>query len=51
MLDDTSWYVPFIETCASEKLPWVTTPATYSYPGFPTIEEFTHLPAEYARQV
>jgi hypothetical protein len=25
MLDDPSWFIPFIETWTSEKLPWATT--------------------------
>jgi hypothetical protein len=29
MLKDSSWFVPFIETYTSEKLPWVTVPAVH----------------------
>jgi hypothetical protein len=31
MLDDPSWFTPFIETSTSEKLPWATTPAVHSF--------------------
>jgi hypothetical protein len=27
LLDDPSWFVPYMETWTSEKLPWATTPA------------------------
>ena len=50
MLDDPSWYVPFIETCTSEKLPWAETPAVHSYAGFPAEEDYPKLIEEYARE-
>jgi hypothetical protein len=49
MLDDASAFVPFIETYISEKLPWVTTPATHSFEKFPGIEEYGELTAQYAK--
>ncbi len=48
MLDDVSWYTPFLETWTDERLPWVTTPARHSYPGFPPESDFERLLAEYA---
>jgi hypothetical protein len=39
MLDDTDWFVPFIETMAREKLSWATTPAIRSFDGFPAFDE------------
>jgi len=51
MLDDTRDLVPFVETCASEKIPWVTTPAVHSFPQFPTVDQWTELTAEFAGQV
>jgi hypothetical protein len=48
MLDDTSWYTPFIETWTDERLPWATTPARHSYPGFPPEADFPRLLAEFA---
>jgi len=50
MLDDPSWYVPFIETYTSEKLPWATTPATHSFERFPAMDDFPRLTAEYRKQ-
>lgn len=48
MLDEARWYTPFIETCTAEALPWARTPARHSYPGFPAMEDFPALLAEYA---
>ncbi|WP_421931977.1 GFA family protein [Phenylobacterium sp.] len=48
MLDDASWFVPFIETYTSEKLPWATTPAVHSFPTFPAFEAYEGLSAAYA---
>lgn len=48
MLDDARWYVPFVETFTSEALPWASTPARHSYAGFPPMEQFPALLAEYA---
>jgi hypothetical protein len=48
MLDDTSWYTPFIETWTDERLPWATTPARHSYPRFPPEADFQRLLAEFA---
>ncbi|MBP7241883.1 GFA family protein [Amaricoccus sp.] len=48
MLDDPSWFAPFVETWTSERLPWAQTPAVHSYEGFPPEEDFPRLLAEYA---
>ncbi|MDO8379345.1 GFA family protein [Phenylobacterium sp.] len=50
MLDDATWFVPFIETCTSEKLPWATTPAVHSFPTFPDFEAYEGLSAAYMAQ-
>jgi hypothetical protein len=50
MLDDASWFAPFIETCTKEKLPWATTPAVHSYETFPPMAQYAALVAEYAQQ-
>jgi hypothetical protein len=50
MLDDTSWFTPFVETWTSEKLPWATTPAVHSFTALPAMEEYGRLLEEYARQ-
>lgn len=47
LLDDPSWFVPYIETMTSEKLPWVTTAAAHSYAKWPAIEDYQRLSAEY----
>ena len=49
MLDDPGWFMPFIETWTSEKLPWATTPAVHSYAALPAMEEYGELTAEFAR--
>jgi hypothetical protein len=50
MLDDPSWFAPFIETMTSEKLPWASTPATHSFERWPAFEEYKALADEYAQQ-
>ena len=50
MLDDTSWFTPFIETFTSEKLPWATTGAPHSYETFPPYEAFDRLIQDYGAQ-
>lgn len=50
MLEDTSWYSPFIETYTSEKLAWATTPAEHSYEKFPAMEDFEPLLSSYAQR-
>lgn len=49
MLDDTSWFRPYIETCASEKLPFADSGAVESFAQFPPMEEFGRLMGEYRR--
>jgi hypothetical protein len=48
MLDDPSWFTPFIETWTSEKLPWASTPAVHSYEALPAMEEYEKLTTEFA---
>ena len=48
MLDRAAEAAPFIETCVTEKLSWVTVPASHSYPQFPPMEDFAKLMAEFA---
>ncbi|MBB5533370.1 GFA family protein [Rhizobium giardinii] len=50
MLDDTSWFSPFIETFTSEKLPWATTAAVHSYETFPPMEAYEGLVKEFAEK-
>jgi hypothetical protein len=50
MLDDASWFSPFIETYTIEKLPWATTPAVHSFETVPPFEEYAALTREYAER-
>lgn len=50
MLDDASWFAPFIETCTKERLPWAVTGAVYSFETFPPAADWAGLMAEYAKQ-
>jgi hypothetical protein len=51
MLDDASWYAPFVETCTDEALPWAATGARHSYPAFPPLDAFDALIADYREAV
>lgn len=51
MLDDPRYFVPFIETYTSEKLPWATTPAPHSFERFPAVDEYQGLIDKYAQWV
>ncbi|HMR06041.1 MAG TPA: GFA family protein [Polyangiaceae bacterium] len=48
MLDTPRWFVPYMETCVSEKLPWATTPAVQHFEQFPAPDSYPTLLAEYA---
>lgn len=50
MFDDCTWFTPFIETMTKEKLSWATTPARHSYDGWPPMEDFQSLMAEFMSQ-
>jgi hypothetical protein len=50
MLDDYSWFTPFIETYASAKFPWAATGAAHSFPEFPPMESFGPLLQEFAER-
>jgi hypothetical protein len=50
MFDDPRWSRPFIETMTSAKLPWAETPAKHSYEGFPPVEDYGRLMAEFATE-
>lgn len=47
MFEDADWFVPYIETCASEKLPFAVTGAVESFAQFPPMEEFGALLGRY----
>lgn len=48
MLDDASWFAPFVETYTSEALPWARTPAERSYAKFPEMSDYASLLERYA---
>ncbi len=50
MFDDPALSRPFIETMTAEKLPWAETPAKHSYAGFPPVEDYGRLMAEFAAE-
>ena len=50
MLDDCTWFVPFIETMTSEKLPWAITSAIHSFEKWPAFEEYKRLTEKYAKR-
>jgi hypothetical protein len=47
MLDDASWFAPWLETQTAEKLTWAHTGAAKSYERFPEFTEYTQLVEEY----
>jgi hypothetical protein len=48
MLDDPSWFSPFIETFTREKLAWAATPAVHSFETFPPFDAYAALTRDYA---
>ena len=50
MLDECSWFAPFVETWTREKLAWATTGAPHSFAELPPLARYEMLIAEYARQ-
>ncbi len=50
MLDEWGWFVPFAEEWASEKLPWVTTPAIHRFATQPEMSAYAGLIAEFAEK-
>ena len=50
MLEDPSWFQPYVETSRAEGFPWAETGAVHSFPGNPDAEAFGPLVAEFAQQ-
>jgi hypothetical protein len=48
MLEDAYWFVPYLETYASTKLPWASTPAVERCDEFPDPAGYPKLMADYA---
>ncbi|UWR81383.1 GFA family protein [Phaeobacter inhibens] len=52
LLDDLTWFTPFVEIMTEEKQPWAQVPTTHSYARFPTTaEELAELMADYAKTI
>ena len=51
LLDDVSWFTPFIETWTSEKLVWANTTAPHSFAKLPDFPEFPSLIAVYEQSM
>ncbi len=47
LLEDRSWFSPFIETMTKEKLAWAQTPARHQFEGFPPVEDYEKLMVEF----
>jgi hypothetical protein len=47
MLDDPSWFEPFMETFTGEGLAWAKTPARHSFPTLPEPDGWRELMAAY----
>lgn len=50
LLDDATWFEPFIESYTIEKLSWATTLAAHSFAKFPTVEDHLALMKEFAER-
>lgn len=51
VLDDLTWFVPFVELMTEEKLAWSSVPAVHSFARFPeTIEELGALMVDYSKR-
>lgn len=50
LLDDPSWFAPYLEVWTSEKLPWATTGAPRSYATQPEFDAYEGLMAAYVRE-
>jgi hypothetical protein len=48
LLDDTSWFSPFMETWTRTKLPWANTSAVRSYEEFPPADHYEMLIREFS---
>jgi hypothetical protein len=50
MLDDASWFTPYVETFTSEMLPWAATGAVHSFETFPAFDQYDGLTRGFAEQ-
>lgn len=47
LLDDARWFVPYLETFASTRLPWASTPAVERCDEFPAPDSYPAMMAAY----
>lgn len=51
VLDDLTWFVPFVELMTDDKLSWASVPAAHSFARYPeTVEEVEALVADYSKR-
>lgn len=50
MLEDDSWFVPFVDCCMDEKLPGSVSGAKRAYPEFPPPSDYAELMSAYAAE-
>jgi hypothetical protein len=48
MLEDASWFTPFVETCRAEGFAWANTGAKHSFPNIPEMGAWGPLIQEFA---
>ena len=51
MLDDVSWFTPYVETWTREKLPWAATSAPRSYETLPAMEDYDEILGSFAQHM
>lgn len=49
MLEDASWYAPFVETCRAEGFGWAATGAKHRFPNIPEMGAWGPLIEDFAR--
>ncbi len=47
LLDNATWFAPFMETFTKTRLPWVSTGAVRSFDAFPPMDGFEQILEEY----
>jgi hypothetical protein len=49
LLDDATWFSPFMETWTRTRLPWASTSAVRSYSEFPPMEDYENLISDFRK--
>jgi hypothetical protein len=50
LLDEPSWFAPYVETSRAEGFAWAATGAPHSFPDVPALDAFGPLVAEFAER-